>query len=419
VAGQSQIRWGLSTALLLGTASAAYPWPSWLKNAIFTAGYYGDAALTTLHDFDPATPFGSGPVAGLTPGLGALFGTVNNPSRAFELIPPAGITKTWKPVNLGLLAPGASTPLIPISDDAVAGTEPNDIFVLTAGIRGVRKSIAYSFSGRNDGTAPLSGLTTGPDGALYGTASGGRWGGGVVYRLAVNASGSYVQSVIYAFTGGTDGNVPSGSIAFDARGRLYGSTAFGGDLKCSYAHAGTQDGCGVLFRLSPPADRRGPWSESTLHRFKGASQFDGAGPGDIAFDDHGNIYGATSAGGSGGYGTIYEASPIRKGNSFAWSVLWTFGAGDDGAYPDTKLAVDSGGALYGTAQGGKHGNGTVFILTPPRTNYSWQFSVMHSFRGPDGSRPSGGLILDTAGTLYGVTTGGGAKNGGTVFKLVP
>jgi hypothetical protein len=182
-------------------------------------------------------------------------------------------------------------------------------------------------------------------------------------------------------------------------------------------HEESGTGCGVLYRLTPPAPGGGTWTESVLHNFVGGG--DGAGPGDVIIDSKGDLFGATVAGGQAKDGTIYEAQTASKGTAYTWSVLWNFTGGADGKAPATKLALDSGGALYGTAQGGTHGLGNVYILVPPYLTYDWQFQVMHSFAGADGSQPSGGLVLDKAGTIFGVTTYGGANGGGTAYKLTP
>ncbi|HTZ71392.1 MAG TPA: choice-of-anchor tandem repeat GloVer-containing protein [Acetobacteraceae bacterium] len=408
----------LSAALLLAAAGSAYPWPSWVRNAIFAAGYYKHSRLTTLFSFNPADRKGSGlPAAGLTSAFGALIGTTELPAIAFQATPPAGLSKSWSVQKLATLNTYTATPLTPVAHGTVFGTEPNDVFMLTAGENGVKKTIAYTFTGGADGTNPSDGLTIGPDGALYGAATGGAYNAGVLYRLAPTIEGGFQQSVIYTFTGGTDGSNPDGSLAFDSEGRLVGSAAGGGNLRCDGYY---YSGCGVLFRLEP--GRAGePWRFKVLHRFAGS--WDGARPGDIAIDAEDNIFGATESGGASFGGTVYEALASRRGANIHYSVraLWNFTFGDDGYTPATKLAIDASGALYGTSQGGKFGAGTAFIVVPPYTpGGSWTFSVLHSFNGTDeGVDPAGGLLLDKAGRLYGTTLYGGAHNGGTIFRLVP
>jgi uncharacterized repeat protein (TIGR03803 family) len=77
-------------------------------------------------------------------------------------------------------------------------------------------------------------------------------------------------------------------------------------------------------------------------------------------DHAGNLYGPTNAGGIYGYGTIYKFVP----STGTFSVLYTFGGGNDGKNPGYPLTMDSSGNLYGNANGGQYGNGVTFELTP-------------------------------------------------------
>jgi uncharacterized repeat protein (TIGR03803 family) len=121
----------------------------------------------------------------------------------------------------------------------------------------------------------------------------------------------------------------------------------------------------------------------------------------------------------------------------AETVLYSFCARGpscvDGLGPNGGLIMDAAGQLYGTTfNGGVYDNaGTVFALTPNAAETKWTETVLHSFCAEtdciDGSSPSGGLILDKAGQLYGTTGYGGANNSagcsgsgcGTVFELTP
>jgi uncharacterized repeat protein (TIGR03803 family) len=100
-------------------------------------------------------------------------------------------------------------------------------------------------------------------------------------------------------------------------------------------------------------------------------------------------------------------------------VLFSFGGGSDGGYPDAGLIADAKGNLYGTTEfggadcdGTGNGCGTVFKLTPKGKE-----TVLYSFDGSGGANPRGGLIVDAKGNLYGTTYVGGAHNRGTVFEL--
>src|SRR5277367_4211815 len=101
---------------------------------------------------------------------------------------------------------------------------------------------------------------------------------------------SWKEKVLYSFQGGNDGAVPAGGVVFDQAGNLYGATADGGS-GC------TTGSCGTVFRLVPPPQKRGAWSENVLHNFRGPVQGDGSSPeGGLLMDADGNLYGTTGYG---------------------------------------------------------------------------------------------------------------------------
>jgi hypothetical protein len=191
------------------------------------------------------------------------------------------------------------------------------------------------------------------------------------------------------------------------------------------------------------------WNEQVLYSFQYGT--DGAEPvGSIVFDKQGNLYGATSVGGSpscpgvGGCGTVFELSPPAKnGNPWVETQLHVFQglAKGDGAGPVGGLVMDSAGNLYGTTAydgagqctliGSVVGCGTVYEMSPPlQPGGAWTETVLYSFQGgDDGSFPWGDLVFDKAGNLYGSTRFGGGKgtncntlyggNCGTIFELSP
>jgi uncharacterized repeat protein (TIGR03803 family) len=119
-------------------------------------------------------------------------------------------------------------------------------------------------------------------------------------------------------------------------------------------------------------------------------------------------------------------SLAARGQAFgaSESVLWNFGSGTDGVGPEARLIMDTSGKFYGTTTaGGTFGKGTVFELTPPAASGgNWTESILWSFgNGSDGNGPSGSLIMDPSGNLFGATVCGGlygnACNGGTVSKI--
>jgi len=132
-------------------------------------------------------------------------------------------------------------------------------------------------------------------------------------------------------------------------------------------------------------------------------------------DAAGNLYTTAFRGGGTDFGTVVKFDSF--GNS---TVLHSFTGGSDGGnrelegIPAAGLIMDAGGNLYGTnsAGGGSSFAGTVFKLDTLDNE-----TVLHSFTGAEGAIPFAGLIMDTAGNLYGTASGGGASGGGTVFKL--
>ena len=261
----------------------------------------------------------------------------------------------------------------------------------------------HSFTGAPDGAEPVAGLVRDASGDLYGTTELGgalcaiQSGCGTVFKI--DSSG--VESVLYSFTGGADGGTPMAALLRDSAGNLYGTTYYGGNLNCN---RGT--GCGTVFKLSPTG------VETVLHRF--APGTDGELPAaGLVRDAIGNFYGTTLLGGAFGNGTVFELSKAGKER-----VLYSFTGGADGSLPLSTLVRDAAGNLYGTTQlGGAYGTGTVF-----KVDAAGNEQVMHSFvDGTDGWFPFAGVVMDSAGSLYGTTFSGGGtgcEGGcGTVFQL--
>jgi uncharacterized repeat protein (TIGR03803 family) len=286
------------------------------------------------------------------------------------------------------------------------------------------ESVLHSFMG-GDGSLSFAGLIFDAVGDLYGTtAYGGNGSWGVVFKLTPNSDGSWTESVLYSFTAGADGGLPSASLIFDGEGNLYGTTKMGGDLTCN-----APSGCGTVFKLTPQSD--GSWKESVLHRFTGGT--DGGIPSaSLIFDGAGNLYSTTVEGGDlscsapYGCGTVFKLTPQSDG-SWKESVLHRFG-GPDGLGPAASVIFDGAGNLYGTTQLGgdstcvaPYGCGTVFKLTP-QSDGSWKESVLHVFLGRPARHPLGGLVLDGASNLYG--TANDCASGirhchGVVFETTP
>jgi uncharacterized repeat protein (TIGR03803 family) len=284
--------------------------------------------------------------------------------------------------------------------------------VIPAGGSGSENAL-YNFAGGSDPKTPYAGLIFDKSGNLYGTSElGGTNNQGTVFEITPNSNGSWSETILYNFTGSTDGGQPYGSLVFDSAGNLYGTTNFGGSANCT-------QGCGTVFKLTPGS---GGWTESVIYTFTGAS--DGREPyARLLSDATGNLYGTTLLGGTvnstctSGCGTVFK---LTKGSS-GWteSVLYAFQGAADGASPYDGLAFDTAGNLYGTANAaGASASGVIFKLTPGSSG--WTESIVHSFRGGyDGKFPYGDLIFDPAGNLYGTASQGGGQGYGVVFELTP
>ena len=292
--------------------------------------------------------------------------------------------------------------------------------LFTVGLAGVaaaqahKVTVLHTFESSPDGASPyLGSLVKDAEGNLYGTAQMGgdfncqtgapEWPGcGVVFKLDSNGT----ETVLYTFTGGTDGALPGGGLLRDAAGNLYGSTQFGGDLNCPELK-GT--GCGTVFRL----DKAG--KKTVLYSFAGGA--DGDQPiSTLIRDAAGNFYGTTT-------GTVFKLDTNGKE-----TVLYSFKGAEDGGGPTSVLVRDAAGNLYGTAQSGGKPNcpggvgcGVVFKLDKDGNE-----TVLYSFTGgADGGQPTAGLVRDAAGNLYGTTFLGGDPSCpqsspfgcGTVFKV--
>ena len=134
------------------------------------------------------------------------------------------------------------------------------------------------------------------------------------------------------------------------------------------------------------------------------------------------FYGVTREGGAHGLGTVFLVTPpAGGGTNWSETILYSFAGSGDAAFPSGGLVTDQAGNLYGvTLVGGVNNLGAVYQLSPPTTEGGpWTETVIFSFSGPDGTLPSGQLQFDQSGALYGTTDGGGSLQEGTVFQLVP
>jgi uncharacterized repeat protein (TIGR03803 family) len=333
-----------------------------------------------------------------------------------------------------------------------AGGSRNFGTVYKVGPSGQDIVVLYTFQGGSDGANPTGFLIEDSAGNVYGTTAGGGnqcpphgLGCGTVFKLD-EASG---ETVLYRFTGGTDGAYPSSGVIRDSAGNLYGTTSGGGTAAYGSGYGvvymvdnsgrettlygftatdgayhvgvirdpvgnlyGTSEICcsgpgsGVLYRVNDIGQ------ETVVHDFTGRN---GLNPkGGLIRDSAGNLYGTTQAGGSG-WGVVYKVDKAGRE-----TVLYSFTGGTDGGSPAAGLVRDSAGNLYGTTiyggiYAGYDGNGVVFKL-----DTTGHETVLYAFTGgADGGTPSSGLTLDATGNLYGTTLYGGLKARGVLFRLTP
>jgi uncharacterized repeat protein (TIGR03803 family) len=315
---------------------------------------------------------------------------------------------------LGALAPGENGTLFGTTS---VGVDCGTVFKLTPPVAqgGAWKyNLLYSFTCVEDGASPTGSLLLGKAGKIYGTTQNGSGSGydstGVVYELTPpeEPGSPWTETVLHKFSGGTDGGNPTNGVIADGEGKLYGTTRLGGKF-----------GYGTVFRLSPPAQVGGVWEETVLYNFQ--LQEDSGSypdPTGLVMSASGSLYGATSATTRYNVGTVFELSPPSSGKgNWALNVLYEFSGGADGGQPSGSMVFDSSGALYGTAlEGGSLENGAIYKLTPPTTQGgAWTESVLYSFQGQgvgDGYDPVGTPAFDSTGAIYGVTESGGIESCG-------
>jgi hypothetical protein len=227
------------------------------------------------------------------------------------------------------------------------------VFELSPGASGWTETVLYTFTGGSDGWRP-DGVTFDAKGNLLGvTGFGGAFDSGTVFEL-VSGAGGWTQSVLYTFSGGSDGAYPTSQLILDAKGNIYGNAAGGGTVNCGGF------GCGTVFELSPSGNS---WTFTDLYSFSGA---DGELPHGILFDPTGNIFGVAYGGVAScpadGCGVLFKL--IQGSGNWTETVLYKFNGTSDGEFPN-PVVMDATGNLFGTAAGGgRRNSGTLFEFTP-------------------------------------------------------
>ncbi|HWY52992.1 MAG TPA: choice-of-anchor tandem repeat GloVer-containing protein [Terriglobales bacterium] len=252
-----------------------------------------------------------------------------------------------------------------------------------------------------EGAYPKAPPVQGRDGNFYGTTPHSTDGtdNGIVYKIT--PTGKYTP--IYAFDGVSGGN-PNDPLTLGTDGNFYGTTAKGG--KTIQNCAPNNATCGTVFKITPAG------RVIFLYKF---DQTHGAAPlGPLVQASDGNFYGTTSAGGdSHGDGVIFKITPQGK-----FTLLYALNGSVDGKQPSAGLAQVTDGkgntiALYGATQaGGSKGYGTLF-----KVSLSGGFTRLYDFDNTTGRTPEITLLQDTTGTLYGETFEGGSDGAGVFYSL--
>jgi uncharacterized repeat protein (TIGR03803 family) len=364
--------------------------------------------LSFLHVFTGGAD-GAGPVATVTAdSLGNLYGTtqsggVDGAGVVFKL-DPTGRESVLYTFTGGADGGAPQAPVILDAQGNLYGTTNAGGSSCSCGVvfkldPSGKETVLHAFlGGPSDGAFPAySGVVTDALGNLYGTTvngGAGAGGPGTVYKI--NPGGA--ETLLYSFTGGTDGAYPEATPTLDSSGNLYGTANQGGDPAS----------VGTLFKIDSAGH------ETTLHKFTGSPK-DGAYPdGPLLLDKQGNLYGTTLQGGNDNFtgdGTIFQFTPAGVRTllaSFASSPL---------ASPSGSLVHDKAGNFYGFAHAKAGAESGLFKIDTMGNLWTLMFSCRF------GHIPQGGLTSDAQGNLYGTTFSGGESNCsgnlGTVFKLTP
>jgi len=346
------------------------PWAGLLRDAagnLYGTTYYGGTIGGVVFKLNPAgretilfdfgtpstTTTGGDPLAGVVmDSSGNLYGTTayggtTNAGVAYKLSPAGQETVLYTFTGYADSGKPQGGVILDASGNVYGTTATGGTSLLGAVFKvspAGQVTVLYSFRGP-DGANPTGNLLLDSAGNLYGTTySGGPTGNGsgqsfgTVYKL--DPAGS--ETVLYSFTGLADGGNPTGGLARDSAGNLYGT-----------AYAGGLYNAGVVFKVDPQG------REIVLYSFTGGT--DGAYPsGGVVVDSSGNFYGTAPYGGNANAGVVFEVDP--QGHE---TVLYSFTGGADGGNPASGVIRDSSGVLFGTTPtGGGAAGGTVFQITP-------------------------------------------------------
>jgi uncharacterized repeat protein (TIGR03803 family) len=342
---------------------------------------------TKLHVFEPKTGDGASPVARvITDAAGNLYGTTQSGGACavqkrgcgvvFKLTPPSHGGTNWHETVLYRFAGGAD------GDDPEASLvldSAGNLYGTTAGGGANHTGIVFRLSPGQDGAytetvlASLGAKTgnsyapllIGNDGALYGTTSSVFNSTAEIFKVAPPTGGgtSWTLTPIYSLPATNTLNYLSGLVA-DANGNLYGTNGYAGNYDTCFE---PQFGCGLVYRLQPPAIGSTSWTETDLYVFSGAGRTSSNPFGGVLVGADGTLTGTTLNGGVGA-GTMFQLKPTKSGRYTFTTIAQFRGPRRGGTNPSTALAVDSAGNFYGTTNESEGSAfppyGTVYEVTP-------------------------------------------------------
>lgn len=355
------------------------------------------SGFATVHIFAGGTT-AAGPTAGLVQGSqdGKFYGTAANGgltnSGIVFRVDDAGNLENLHSFNGGDGA-GAYGGLVEGSDHIFYGTtaaggttNSGTVFKITSDKQFTK---LHDFV-PGQGEAPQDALVQGNNGDFYGTTFGnGINGVGTIFEIS--SAGTFNN--VHFFNANSGGYFSGSGLTLGNDGNLYGVTYDGGDANSD----------GVVFQFVP-----GTSSYNVRHTFTGA---DGSHPqnGALTLASDGLLYGTTQAGGTGGYGTIFNVST----DGTVFNSLLSFAGPPQAWRPNGMVMQGSDHSFYGvTYRGGPADAGVIF-----RFNTTGGLTPLYNFNGPDGALSTARLIQTADGSFYGTTSAGGANGTGTVFKL--
>ncbi len=318
--------------------------------------------LTTLYNFCSLSgcPDGTQPLAPVVQGFdGNLYGTTyygggssacNSGCGTVFKITAGGILTT-----LHSFAPGDGTQpqgglTLAADGDFYGATLYGTLYKITPG---GTFTVLHTFTNGDDGSMPYSSPIQASDGNFYGvTYDGGTWGNGVVYRLH-----GTTLTTLYSFCsvgGCADGAYPLGALVQAADGKLYGTTALGGNTGCDLGY-----GCGTVFSITLGG------ALTTLYTFHEPAAYTPLAA--LVQGPDGALYGTTQNGGfancTHGCGTLFRIT-TRGTYNHLYSFCSVTGC-PDGELPQAgPLLLNTDGTFYGTTpEGGASGVGTIFTYS--------------------------------------------------------